>query len=422
MRQIIILLLISATISLSQNNPVIGENYVIKYDVSEKNIFEKNSELTLVYTFDYWGTMPSRDDNPEELFQNVLKPIPNRVHIKLMAKEGNIYTYKILIPDTVALLSYYITDGIKNDYNNNATYTKLVYGKNGKPVEGAKFRKIEFMVMGKESIDNQIKLLQEELKDYPEYHIDRFVLWNKIFEKQTHFDDLLTEKTNAINYFEKLIDKNKEEWELHKSYFKVLGAYQNKLYKFLMPEFTEIRESMLNVAEMVPESERSMRMQSVVESVKRQEESKELKANIVGKPAFDFDYTTIDGKNGKLSDFRGKIVLLDFWGTWCGPCVGEIPNLVKAYKKYNERGFEIISISSDGFNDRLSKEDFIKFTVENNMVWTQILDSKDKRLHNIYKISHWPTLYLIGKDGKVIKNEEVLRGEALMMTLEELLK
>ncbi len=56
------------------------------------------------------------------------------------------------------------------------------------------------------------------------------------------------------------------------------------------------------------------------------------------------------------------------------------------------------------------------------MTWAHVLDSKDKRIHNFYKITHWPTMFLVGKEGKVIKNEDVLRGEGLHKTLEDILK
>jgi len=422
MKYLIITLLISATTLLSQSYPIKGEDFIVKYNLSEKNVFKKASELSLVYTFDFWGNIPSFENKPEELFQNVLNPIPGRKKVVAMKMDGDIYTAKISIPDSVALLSYYVTDGINNEYNNNATYTEYIHDKNGKAVKGAKFRKIEFMVMGNEPIDNQIDLLNEELKEYPDYHINRLVLWQKIFAKQITMQNLTTEKEKAVEYFENLINNDKEDWELYDRYLSVLQNYQQKLYGFLIPEFDKIGKTVIDLAKMVPADKRSSRMQQLVDGEKRQKESEELKSNIIGKQAFDFEFTTIDGKKGKLSDYRDKIVLLDFWGTWCGPCVGEIPNLVKAYNEFRNKGFEIISISSDGFSDRLSKEEFIQFTKNNKMEWSQILDSKDKKLHNLYKISHWPTLYLVGKDGKVIRNEETLRGETLIKTLEEILK
>jgi thiol-disulfide isomerase/thioredoxin len=67
----------------------------------------------------------------------------------------------------------------------------------------------------------------------------------------------------------------------------------------------------------------------------------------------DFSFSDLSGRKRKFSEFRGKWVLLDFWGTWCGPCVAEIPNLKEAYEKYHERGFEIIGMNSEDPVERL---------------------------------------------------------------------
>ena len=422
MKNLIIFLFISSTILFGQSNPIVGTDYTVTYDASKNGIFNKNAELTIAYVFDYWGTKPSRENIPEELFENILKPIEGRKNTEQLKNSNGIYSCEISIPDSVALLSYYVTDGSIYDYNNNATYTKLIYGKDGRPVEGARFRNIEFMVMGKSSLDDQIKLLEEELKDYPDYHIDRFVLWQKRFAKQNSLDELKSEKEMAIKYFDNLIEKTPEDWGLYDAYVNSLFSYQSSFYQFLKPELDQISKVTLQLAKKVPEEKRTGRLKSIVDREKRTSEYKKLKTTIIGKPAIDFEFTTIDDKKKKLSDYKGKVVLLDFWGTWCGPCVAEIPNLVKAYKKYNSKGFEIISISSDGFNSRLSKEDFTKFVNEKEMTWAHVLDSKDKRIHNLYKITHWPTMFLVGKDGKVIKNEDVLRGEGLHKTLEDILK
>ena len=153
----------------------------------------------------------------------------------------------------------------------------------------------------------------------------------------------------------------------------------------------------------------------------RSKESESFKKEVVGKQADDFEFITIDGSNKTLSDYRGKIVLLDFWGTWCGPCVGEIPNMKKAYEKYNQKGFEIISISSDIIMKTKTEEEFKSFVKEKEMNWTHILDGNDRKIHNLYKISHWPTLFLVDRNGNIIKNEDVLRGSALEKTLEEVM-
>ena len=101
------------------------------------------------------------------------------------------------------------------------------------------------------------------------------------------------------------------------------------------------------------------------------------------------------------------------------PCVGEIPNLIKAYNKYKEKGFEIISISSDLIMNTKTEEGFKKFILNKKMEWTHVLDDRNKTIHNLYKIDHWPTLFLIDKNGNIIKDENSLRGADLEKTLSE---
>src|SRR5581483_5169707 len=85
-----------------------------------------------------------------------------------------------------------------------------------------------------------------------------------------------------------------------------------------------------------------------------------------GDEAPDFSFTDLDGKPHKLSDYRGKLVLIDFWGSWCFPCVVEAPKMVETYNKLHDKGFEIIGI------DRSDKEETVrKFIADKNMTWVQ---------------------------------------------------
>ncbi|MBQ2791110.1 MAG: TlpA family protein disulfide reductase [Thermoguttaceae bacterium] len=113
----------------------------------------------------------------------------------------------------------------------------------------------------------------------------------------------------------------------------------------------------------------------------------------------------LDGTEIDWKSYRGKVVLIDFWATWCGPCVGEIPNMTKMYEKYNAAGFEILGYSLDQDLDALHK-----FEEERKLPWKTAsqklsLDSKAKKyvdLSEYYGITGIPTMILVGKDGKVL--------------------
>ncbi|TCO06026.1 peroxiredoxin [Natronoflexus pectinivorans] len=135
----------------------------------------------------------------------------------------------------------------------------------------------------------------------------------------------------------------------------------------------------------------------------------------IGDPAIDFTLPDLDGNSYSLSDFRGKYVLLGFWGSGCGGCVMEIPTLVKNYEKFQEKEFEIVNV----FLDR--NRDSWKRTVENyNMTWRTLSDLQgfDGDIPMTYKVQYVPKMYLLDKEGVIIAED--LRGEELSTRLEEI--
>ncbi|GAA0874837.1 hypothetical protein GCM10009118_12450 [Wandonia haliotis] len=121
----------------------------------------------------------------------------------------------------------------------------------------------------------------------------------------------------------------------------------------------------------------------------------------------------INGEDSKLSDLRGKIVLIDFWASWCGPCRRENPNVVKLYEKYKDAGFTIYSVSLDK-----SREPWVRAIESDKLTWPHhVSDLKGwgSDLAKLYKVSSIPFTVLIDKDGKVIQKN--LRGQQLEMTL-----
>lgn len=107
----------------------------------------------------------------------------------------------------------------------------------------------------------------------------------------------------------------------------------------------------------------------------------------------------LEGKPVSLADYRGKVLLLDFWAVWCGPCIGEIPNVKEVYEKYHDKGFDVIGISLD--NDETVLCEFIK---ENQLPWRQIFDGEgwSGPLAKKYGVRSIPAPFLLDQEGKVI--------------------
>jgi thiol-disulfide isomerase/thioredoxin len=130
----------------------------------------------------------------------------------------------------------------------------------------------------------------------------------------------------------------------------------------------------------------------------------------VGKVFPDFSEQDMNGKPLSIANYKGKVVLIDFWATWCGPCLAELPNVVEAYKKYHERGFEIIGVSLDRADAR---EKLVEFTKNREMPWPQFYDGKywENKLSTKYGIRSIPATFLLDGEGRVIAKN--LRGAAL---------
>jgi thiol-disulfide isomerase/thioredoxin len=121
------------------------------------------------------------------------------------------------------------------------------------------------------------------------------------------------------------------------------------------------------------------------------------KMELVGKPV-PIKFTAVDGRSVDLQKLRGKVVLIDFWATWCGPCVHEVPNVVASYAKLHPKGFEIVGISFDKDKDAL-----VKFVGQQKMTWPQYFDGKqwENDYGKQFGIQSIPSMWLVDKKGNL---------------------
>lgn len=132
----------------------------------------------------------------------------------------------------------------------------------------------------------------------------------------------------------------------------------------------------------------------------------------VGSQAIAFTGELVSGGTGTLNfpaDFKSKVVLLDFWATWCGPCLREMPNMIDAYKKYKDEGFEILGISLDNSSSVVKA-----YTRNQKITWPMICDGKEWQspIVQSYRVRGIPAMWLVdGNTGKILAVEDALRGD-----------
>ena len=149
--------------------------------------------------------------------------------------------------------------------------------------------------------------------------------------------------------------------------------------------------------------------------IKVKEIADAIKKTAIGAVAPDFTMNDPAGKPVQLSSLRGKVVMIDFWASWCAPCRQENPNVVKLYQKYNAKGFEIIGVSLDR-----TREEWVKAIEDDQLSWVHVSDLQfwQNSAARLYSVNSIPQTYLLDKEGKIIAKG--LRSEQLAAKLAEL--
>jgi thiol-disulfide isomerase/thioredoxin len=162
-----------------------------------------------------------------------------------------------------------------------------------------------------------------------------------------------------------------------------------------------------------PTTSLGQRADEFTKMIQKGEDAKKVRASLVaGKRFPTFAEKDVSGAPLDLASYRGKVVLVDFWATWCPPCRQELPNVVAAYQKFHDKGFEIVGISLDE-----NRAALVSFTKEHQMPWSQYFDGRkwENKLAMTYGINSIPATFLLDGEGNIIATD--LRGEDLSAEL-----
>lgn len=209
--------------------------------------------------------------------------------------------------------------------------------------------------------------------------------------------------------FQAAIEAAKKEQEKGMSAVYTEFERQLRLIQKDFPERPEVVNGLLEVAQglggehglailkELEDSKPNDQLKQVVAQVRKQIASEQKKKDRVGKP-LDIKFTAVDGRPVDLAALKGKVVLVDFWATWCGPCVAELPHVKDAYAKLHDQGFEIVGISLDQEKDSLDA-----FVKKQAMPWPQYFDGEgwQNKYAQEFGIMGIPAMWLVDKQGNL---------------------
>jgi thiol-disulfide isomerase/thioredoxin len=197
-----------------------------------------------------------------------------------------------------------------------------------------------------------------------------------------------------------------------------IPAMKAELYLEVIYDPEKAAEAFQQIKRDMPETATGKRVDTILDSLKKPIEAEQIRNTLAEGTQFpDFDEKDLTGKPLSLASYKGKVVLIDFWATWCPPCVRELPNTLKVYQKYHDQGFDVMGVSLD--DDQPQLEKFLK---ANSMTWPQFFDGQGvkNKLALKYGIEAIPATFLLDGDGKIIGKD--LRGDELEAAVSKALK
>ncbi|MBP8849065.1 MAG: redoxin domain-containing protein [Breznakibacter sp.] len=241
-------------------------------------------------------------------------------------------------------------------------------------------------------------------------------------ESQTLKEEFLKAKeSNNIAKMNELRDQYNEMVEKQNNYFKsfVLANTNNYVGAYLAVSYMrqlELADIKSLLTKLQAGEAKNSEYVKVIENAVKELEAFEASEALtkVGNQAPDFTFTNLKGESKTLTSFKGKVVLIDFWASWCTPCRAESPNVVAIYKKHSKNNFDIVSISLD--REEQAWKDAIQ---KDGLIWDNHFWDKEGKIANIYGVKTIPHTLLIGKDGTILYKD--LRGEELAAAIKSLL-
>ncbi|MFN7240626.1 MAG: TlpA family protein disulfide reductase, partial [Chitinophagales bacterium] len=235
-------------------------------------------------------------------------------------------------------------------------------------------------------------------------------------EAQDLGSQINSKNENFNRYITGIIQTSKNLMTKYYLYSVMLQQFQNQPVPEQLTQ--DIRVYTTVLTKELPNSLYAKDFQTIINNLDMQKKMAEAKSKLdVGSLAPDIELVKEDGTKTKLSSFKGKIVLMDFWASWCRPCRMENPNVVAAYKKYKDKGLVILSISQD--------QDLTKWKTaigQDGLIWTTHFSDNlaGGVASSMYDVSYIPKTYLLDKSGKIAAKD--LRGQALELEIEKLTK